>query len=219
MHRGGPYWLPPRRAPFGRSAGQPSKGAPTGTARSPRARKRAVSPFPAAGKRSTPQGLDKNPNTESCDLFHLRGHTAMAHFGNEAADRGGGGGRWGLRANGDKPLGWYACPWRTLFATEWSAARQNPLRAAVVPFSALILQTSRRAGFCRAAAENFRPEIFEARATLRSQRESAVGRRPANLTRPRLPANPTARLRHRDAAGPSPFARNRGLPPFLPPAW
>src|SRR3954462_10096111 len=27
-----PYWLPPRRAPFGRRAGQPSEGAPTRSA-------------------------------------------------------------------------------------------------------------------------------------------------------------------------------------------
>src|SRR6187549_88262 len=58
-----------------------------------------------------------------------------------------------------------------------------------------ILQTSRPVGFRRAAAENFRPEIFEARATLREQRESAVGRRSANLT-------------------PSPLARR---PPRTPP--
>ena len=37
------------------------------------------------------------------------------------------------------------------------------------------------------------PEIFEARATLREQRESAVGRRIANPKRPRLPEARTAR--------------------------
>src|SRR6187551_319939 len=42
------------------------------------------------------------------------------------------------------------------------------------------LQTSRPVGFRRAAAENCRPAIFEARAPLREQRESAVGRRPAS---------------------------------------
>ena len=43
------------------------------------------------------------------------------------------------------------------------------------------LQTLRPVGFRRAAAENCRPAIFEARAPLREQRESAVGRRPATL--------------------------------------
>src|SRR6186997_2893960 len=52
------------------------------------------------------------------------------------------------------------------------------------------LQTSRPVGFRRAAAENFRPEIFDARATLREQRESAVGRRSANLRCPRWPEDP-----------------------------
>src|SRR6187401_3845646 len=61
-----------------------------------------------------------------------------------------------------------------------------------------ILQTSRPVGFRRAAAENFRPEIFEARATLREQRESAVGRRSANLRSPRWPEDRPARLRHRN---------------------
>src|SRR6187200_2907695 len=45
------------------------------------------------------------------------------------------------------------------------------------------LQTSRPVGFRRANAENFRPEIFEARATLREQRESILGRR---VRQPRL---------------------------------
>ena len=72
------------------------------------------------------QGLSKNQNTESCDLFHPRGHSAMARqtgtklrivaaeacgtvFGQTGTDR----------------VGWYACPRRTLFATEWSAARRK----------------------------------------------------------------------------------------------
>src|SRR6186713_3666021 len=39
------------------------------------------------------------------------------------------------------------------------------------------LQTSRPVGFRRAAAENCRPAIFEARATLREQSGSTLGRR------------------------------------------
>ncbi len=37
---------------------------------------------------------------------------------------------------GTDRVGWYACPWLTLFATEWSAARKNPMRAAALHFSA-----------------------------------------------------------------------------------
>src|SRR6187200_650777 len=78
-HRGGPYWLPPRRAPFGRRAGQPSEGAPTGTARSPRARQRSRSPFTAAGRRvASFKGSARTRTPESCDLFHSGGHAAMA---------------------------------------------------------------------------------------------------------------------------------------------
>ncbi len=39
---------------------------------------------------------------------------------------------------GTDRVGWYACPWRTLFATEWSAARKNPMRAAALHLSAAI---------------------------------------------------------------------------------
>ena len=105
MHRGGPYWLPPRRAPFGRRAGQPSEGAPTGTAR-PRVPASAAGPhLPLLGKESRAlRGSARTRTPESCDLFHSRGHAAMARpKGNEAADRGGGGVRGGLRANGDEP--------------------------------------------------------------------------------------------------------------------
>ena len=201
VQRGGPYWLPTRRAPFGRRAGQPSEGAPTGTARSPRASERGMSPFAACWEKSARlQGLSKNPNTESCDLFHPRGHTAMAR--NRERSCGSWRRRRAVRSSGKRGqtrVGWYACPRRTLFATEWSAARRKRPTAAVLHFGAAISANLKAVRFRRAAAENFRPEIFEARATLRSQRESAVGRRSApTLTRPRLPEDRTARLRHRN---------------------
>src|SRR6187402_3101464 len=59
------------------------------------------------------------------------------------------------------------------------------------------LQTLRPVGFRRAAAENCRPAIFEARATLREQSGSTLGRR---VRQPSL----------------SPFARNRGMSPLTP---
>ncbi len=39
---------------------------------------------------------------------------------------------------GTDRVGWYACPRRTLFATEWSAARKNPMRAVALHSSATI---------------------------------------------------------------------------------
>src|SRR6187397_3256330 len=99
---------------------------------------------------------------------------------------------------GTDHCGWYACPRLTLFATEWSAARRKRPTAAVLPFGAAIFADVKAVRFRRAAAENFRPEIFEARATLREQRESAVGRRSANLRRPRWPEDRPARLRPRN---------------------
>src|SRR6186997_3448840 len=102
---------------------------------------------------------------------------------------------WSSGQRGRDRVGWYACPRLTLFATEWSAARRKRPTAAVLPFGAAIFADVKAVRFRRAAAENFRPEIFEARATLREQRESAVGRRIANLN-------------------PSPLARR---PPRTPP--
>src|SRR6186713_727206 len=79
MHRGGPYWLPPRRAPFGRSAGQPSEGAPTGAALTPRARQRSRSPFTAAGRRvASFGGLSQNQHPRVLRSSPLQGHAAMA---------------------------------------------------------------------------------------------------------------------------------------------
>src|SRR3982751_4037078 len=67
---------------------------------------------------------------------------------------------------GTNHSGWYACSRLTLFATEWSAARRKPLRAAVLHPGAAIsadvkarrLPTSGRRKFPSA-------EIFDARAT------------------------------------------------------
>ena len=104
MHCGGPYWLPTRRAPFGRRAGQPSEGAPTGTARSPRAGERGMSAFAAAGRRVQDSRPQLEPEHRVLRSFPPSGtHRDGSTKGNEAADRGGGGVRCGLRANGDGP--------------------------------------------------------------------------------------------------------------------
>src|SRR6187455_3305567 len=46
MHRGGPYWLPPRRAPFGRKESQPWAGVPPDAVPSPLARRPPRTPPP-----------------------------------------------------------------------------------------------------------------------------------------------------------------------------
>jgi len=95
---------------------------------------------------------------------------------------------------GQHRVGWYACPRLTLFATEWSAARRKPIRAAVVPIRSPLLKTSRPVGFRRATAENFRPRKFSKRARLWGSKESQpwAGVAP-NPKRPRLPEARTAR--------------------------
>ena len=94
---------------------------------------------------------------------------------------------------------------------------EAPDRRRVAPLSATISADLHAVRFRRAAAENFRPEIFEARATLREQRESAVGGR---IGKPHmLPVCPET-APHASAlfSGPPPFARNRGVSPFPTPA-
>ena len=83
----------------------------------------------------------------SCGSWRRR--RAVRSFGQTGTNRGGGTpvhGGLSLRPNGARRGKIPCAPSRCISAQ---------------PF----LQTSRRAGFCRAAAENFRPEIFEARAT------------------------------------------------------
>src|SRR5688572_8752818 len=97
MQRGGPYWLPPRRAPFGRRAGQPSKGAPTGTARSPRASERGRPHLPLLGKERAIRRAQQEPEHRVLRSFPPWGtHRNGSELGNEAGDRGGGGVRCGL---------------------------------------------------------------------------------------------------------------------------
>ena len=217
MHRGGPYWLPPRRAPFGRRAGQPSEGAPTRTARSPRASERSRSPFTAAGRRvASFEGLSQNQNPRVLRSIPLQGTCRDGSTkGNGAADRGGGGVRGGLRANGDTPRRVVRLPTADSLCDrmergeeEAITGRRDAFRAAnSADVKARRLPTSGRRKFPSA-------EIFEARATLREQRESAVGRRSANPSP--VPVGPKT-APHASAtatpAGPSPFARNRGMSP------
>jgi len=116
---------------------------------------------------------------------------------------------------GQHRVGWYACPRLTLFATEWSAARRKPIRAAVVHLSATIsadvkarrLPTSGRRKF---PSGNFRSaRDFEG--AKRVSRGQAY-RQPKTSPFARRPHR--TRLRHREQPGPSPFARNRGMSPL-----
>ena len=140
-------------------------------------------------------GLSKNPNTGSSALFHPLGHRSMPH-GIEAADRGGGGVRCGLPGKrGTDRVGWCACPWLTLFATEWSAARKNPLRAVAMHFSAAISADVK----ARRILPSGRREFPSGNS--RSARDLEGAKRVSRGQAYRQPR-------------PSPFATNRGMSPF-----
>src|SRR5688572_19166874 len=126
---------------------------------------------------------------------------------NGAADRGGGGVRCGLRANGDSARRVVRLSTADSLCDRMERGEEEAPTAAVLHFSATISADIKAVRFRRAAAENLRPEIFEARATLRSQRESAVGRR---IGKPRM--SPFARRPHRTPPPPQPPQ----VPPRLP---
>ena len=108
----------------------------------------------------------------------------------EARDSSPSSGKWGPAAlastRGPCGAGGRAFRGLTRSATEWSAARRKPVRAAAMHLSAAISADVRPVGFRRAAAENCRPAIFEARATLREQSGSTLGRRVYPQLCPRL---------------------------------
>ena len=204
-------------APFGRRAGQPSEGAPTDTARSPRARERGGPHLPLLGKECTTPGPQQEPEHRVLRSFPPRGHTAMARNRERSC------GSWRRRRavrsagkRGQTRVGWCACPRLTLFATEWSAARRKPIRAAAMPLRSPIsadvkarrLPTSGRRKF---PSGNFR----SARDLEGAKRVSRGQAQRANLKSPRLPGDRTARTRHRNPPGPSPFASKSGMSPFL----
>src|SRR6188508_3612391 len=100
--------------------------------------------------------------------------------------------------------GWHTgtvrCRWARLprvdpLCDRMERGEEEAVRAAAMHFSAAISADVKARSFRRAAAENCRPAIFEARATLREQSGSTLGRR---VYQPSL----------------SPFARNRGMSPF-----
>ena len=98
--------------------------------------------LPRLGEKSRASWGSARTRTPSLAIYSTLGDMPRCLAGgNRAADRGGGGVRGGLRANGDEPRRWYACPRLTLFATEWSAARRKPFTGRRDAF--------RRSHFCR----------------------------------------------------------------------
>ena len=174
--------------------------------------------LPLLGKVSPARRAQLEPEHRVSRSFPPRGHAAMARKWERNC------GSWRRRRavrssgkRGQHRVGWYACPRLTLFATEWSAARRKPLRAAAMHISATIsadvkarrLPTSGRRKF---PSGNFRSaRDFEgAKRVSRGQayqptQTSPFSRRPHRT-----------RLRHRNPGGPSPFARNRGMSPLPP---
>ncbi len=177
--RGGAQWLSPRRAPFGRKASPPWAGVPPDAVRP-----RLPGDRTARLRRHDPQLRSPLPSHRAVSprveriarlgVLVLAGPWSRALFSQQ-------------QANGDVLRCWHAgtvrCRWARLPRVdplcdrmergEEEATDGPPHCISAQPF----LQMLRPVGFRRAAAENFRPEIFEARATLREQSGSTLGRR------------------------------------------
>src|SRR5688572_7128966 len=69
-----------------------------------------------------PSGTQRDGSATETKLRIVAAEACGAVFGQTGTDR----------------VGWYACPRLTLFATEWSAARKKPMRAAALHLSAAI---------------------------------------------------------------------------------
>jgi len=136
MHRGGPYWLPPRRAPFGRKESQPWAGVPPAVVRP-----RWPEDRPARLRRHGPQLRSHLRAIAACHLEWKRSQDSgvlvlVLAEPPEARDSSPSSGKWGPAAlastRGQCGAGGRAFRGLTRSATEWSAARRKPVRAAAM---------------------------------------------------------------------------------------
>ena len=180
-------------------SGSTPEGAPTGTARFPRAGERGAAHLPLLGKERAIPGPGQNQNSGSCDPFHPRGHSAMARHRERSC------GSWRRRRavrsfgqTGTDRVGWYACPRLTLFATEWSAARKNPMRAAALHFSARFCRRQGAQDFDERPPKISVRKFSNARDLEAAKRVSRGQAYRQTSTVPVCPKDRTARLRHRN---------------------
>ncbi len=153
--------LPPRRAPFGRKESQPWAGVPPEAVcpRLPERPHRTPPPPRSAAPLPVPSHRAVSPRVEKIarlGVLVLAEAWSRALFSQQR--------RMGTRCfastRGPCGAGGRAFRGLTRSATEWSAARRKPLRAAALHLSAAISADVRPVGFRRANAENFRPGNF-----------------------------------------------------------
>ena len=142
MHRGGPYWASssPRSI---RSQRESAVGGvpPTGAARSPPCQPAPPGPQlrSAAGRSQSRMFAGAEPDHRLWRSVPAPGHAAMARRRGSQLRINGEACGAGLRADGDRAMR-VGAPSRRLTrsATEWSAARRKPVRAAAMHLSAAI---------------------------------------------------------------------------------
>ncbi len=172
--------------------------------------------LPLLGKECTTPRAQREPEHRVLRSFPPSGtQRDGSATGNGAADRGGGGVRCGLRANGDGAPRVVRLSMADSLCDRMERGEEEAPDRRRVAF--------RRSHFCKpeggplptSGRRKFPSGNFRSARDLEGAKRVSRGQAyRANLTRPRLPADRTARLRHRNPSGPSPFARNRGMSPF-----
>ena len=168
----------------------------------------ATSPFAAAGRRVHDSRAQQEPEHRVLRSFPPSGtHRDGSAIGNEAADRGGGGVRCGLRANGDRPRRVVRLPMADSLCDRMERGEEEspyapPRCISAQPF----LQTLRRVRLPTSGRRKFPSGNFRSARDLEGAKRVSRGQAYRQTsTRPRLPEDRTARLRHRNPSGPSPF--------------
>src|SRR5687767_15678542 len=93
---------------------------------------------------------------------------------------------------GTARVGWYACPRLTLFATEWSAARKNPMCAAALHLSAAISADVKARRFLTSGRRKFPSGHFRSARVLEGAKSVSRGQ----AYRENLGMSPFARRPH-----------------------
>ena len=166
--------------------------------------------LPLPGEERTTPGLSKNQNTDSCDLFHPRGHTAIARNQERSCGFGGGGVRCGLRASGGRTARVVRLPMADSLCDRMERGEEEAITGRRDAFQ--------RNHFCKCQARRLPTsgrrkspsgDFRRARDLEGAKRVSRGQAYRKTSPVPRLPEDRTARLRHRNPATPSPFVTTK----------
>src|SRR5688500_3347992 len=153
-----------------------------------------------------PSGTQRDGSTTGAELRIVAAEACGAVSGQTGTDR----------------VGWYACPRLTLFATEWSAARKNPMRAAALHLSAAISADVKARRILTSGRRKFPSGNFRRARDLEGAKRVSRGQ----AYRENLGLSPFTRRPHRTPPPPQPlspvpvcYSKMRNVPISLMSLW